>query len=412
MAEPNYNAGLEQIVGTVNNNRDWAMKAYSVANDEKRLQMAQQQNDIQMKAQKLAVADKVSEKVYQAAMTTNPTLKKAQIKSLRELTTELGVPINPENEALLTDATLAPQVAKALGTAFALPEGPQRQSAILGIMDLVGGDGSKTLEAVKQMAALNNRSELQEARGAAALAKAERSALQTEIKGVGDLRREYTQNVTNRFKTQEDAVNSIEGLLKMKPNKFSDQALMGRFQAAAEGVSSVLRQEDINRYGGSVGLLDRFNQEIGKVQSSQTYTPEARKLMGEVNTFLKKKVQEGKYDAGLAIKEEADARGIPYNRVFGNDASIFNSNQQAAAAPAQTPAAEGTPVSARAPVSSAAQGAGNASAAMKLDKGKEDLILSQFNNIKNNPQTVQKFRQALAAKGVSPADISRLTGGK
>lgn len=348
MAEPNYNAGLEKVAGAIENNRDWAMKAYSVANDERRLQMAQQQNDIQMKAQQLAIGEKRADMMRKITTQPEGSIKQALIKSFQETDQGLGLSTSPEFIAAMKDKTTAPEIAKALAWVAGRPNDPVAQRALMGLAQTT--DYQQVLQAAQNINKMDTQAEITQLRGENALARAQRSESQQEIKGIGDLRREYNQNVTGRFKTQEDAIKSIEGLLTMKANKFSDQALMGRFQAAAEGVSSVLREEDIKRYGGSVGILDRLEQEKNKVLKSETYTPEARKLLGEVNGLLKKKLQEGKYDAGLAIKEEADARGVPYERVFGTDAPLFKNGQTASAG---SPATSNT-VSARAPVTSGA----------------------------------------------------------
>lgn len=218
------------------------------------------------------------------------------------------------------------------------------------------------------------------------------------------------------------SLNNIDALLSFKGNKFTDQAILGSIQSSAEGVTSVVRANDAARFGPGSGLFDNFMASIQKLQGGGTYTDKDRANIKKYSVSLRESLKGSLKDAGATIYERAVARKLPANQIFAQDASLWTGGNWK---PLQytTPSGSTTVPGTGGPnITTPSVTTGNPGGQVRA-RPAAGARGAQF-----SPQTIQRmsadyqraaaqgqgpaFEQALQRKGVSPAIINQVKGGR
>lgn len=105
---------LSDTLNVINNNRDWAMKAYETSNQQAQVENQLRQVQVQEKAQNLTIGKQIADESYRIAKMQNGPLKKVALKNFEGQLQQMNVQYNPEYMAALQDPNIAPQMANSL----------------------------------------------------------------------------------------------------------------------------------------------------------------------------------------------------------------------------------------------------------------------------------------------------------
>lgn len=238
---------------------------------------------------------------------------------------------------------------------------------------------------------------------------------------VDDLAKEWS-GIREKRAPAINAINNINALINFKGNKFTDQAILGAIQTSAEGVASVVRANDAERYGPGGGLFNSLTATIQKLQSGGTYTDADRQKLRVYVKSLGESLKGTLKDAGATIYERGKARGLPLNQIFAQDAALWSKGswsplQFTGPSGSETVSGTGGPN-----VSTPTVRVGNPGGQIQARPA------AGSQGARFSPQTIERmkadyqkaaaagqgpaFEQALQRKNVSPAIINQVKGGR
>lgn len=122
---------LSDTLSVIQNNKDYAVKAYEVSNQAQQVENQLRQVQIQEKAQNLKIGEDLMSMSERALKLADGPLKKLAIKNMESYAANAGVRVNPEYFAALQDKTYAPKLAETFSLISGLSKDDPRYQSLV-----------------------------------------------------------------------------------------------------------------------------------------------------------------------------------------------------------------------------------------------------------------------------------------